>query len=167
MIEQVDNGRGHRERLYHHKNCRMAASRARQRAAAEEAERQRLLALERAEKGEIYNRFPLLAAESIDLLYQLKKHYGLHLVSVVGVALQRERSTPAPPQPKDLLQANIISWGHQLGFPAICEQGIDVPAELAGWWHYANYTPDEVLELFFSIVKRLYLEQQHVAKVSA
>jgi len=66
-----------------------------------------------------------------------------------------------------LIQANIISWGHKLGFPAIQEQGIDIPEELAAWWHYTNYTPEPVLKLFYSIIQRLYLEQQAMAKATA
>jgi hypothetical protein len=108
-IRQVTTGRGHRIRLYCSKNCRMAACRARQRAAEEEDGRQRLLALERAEKGELQNRFPLLSAESIELLYQLKKQYGPDMVTVIGTALLREREQAAPvPQQKDLLQANHL-----------------------------------------------------------
>lgn len=170
MVEQMITGRGHRKRLYCHKNCRMAAVRARQRAAEAEAERQRLLALEMSEKAEIHNRFPKLAKGSIDLLYQLKKQHGLSIVSLVGTALYRERELGervAPPEPKDVLQANCISWGHTLNFPAVNEQGIDIPEGLGGWWHYTNYTPEPVLKLFYSIVQRLYQEKRAASKASA
>ena len=170
MIEQVESGRGHRERLYCHKNCRMAAVRLRQREAEAEAERQRLAELERMEKQEIQNRFPKLAKESIELLYQLKKR-DLYLVSTVGIALNREREQgerAAPTvQSRDLLEANIISWGHLLGFQAICEQGVDIPAGLSGWWHYCNHTPAPVLGLFHGIVQQLVLEKKTTTKATA
>jgi len=170
LIEQVETGRGHRQRLYCHKNCRMAAVRARQREAEAEAERQRLAELERMEKQEIHNRFPKLAKESIELLYQLKKR-DLYLVSLVGIALNREREqgerTAPSLQPRDLLEANSISWGHLLNFPAICEQGIDIPEGLAGWWHYCHHTPVAVLELFHSIVQQRVHEKQAASKATA
>ncbi len=167
MIKQITTGRGHRARLYHHKNCRMAATRARQRAADAEAERQRLLALELAEKEALRKQFGNLLPGSIDLLYQLKQDHWQGLVEHVGQALQAERATPVPPQEKSLMEANIISWGHKLNFPAICEQGIDIPDGLSGWWHYCYHTSVEVLELFFIIVRRLVLERQTAAKVTA
>ncbi len=167
MIKQITTGRGHRERLYHHKNCRMAATRARQRAADAEAERQRLLALELAEKEALRKQFGTLQPASSQLLYDLKKTYPTRVVAAVGYALQAERATPVPPQEKSLMEANIISWGHKLNFPPICEQGIDIPADLSGWWHYVNYTPADVLALLYSIVQRLMLEQQSTSNVTA
>lgn len=166
LIEQVTAGRGHRARRYCSKNCRMAACRARQREAEAEAERQRLAALELAEREALRKRFGKLLPGSIDLLYQLKKDHWQSLVEHVGQALQAERATPVPPQEKSLMEANIISWGHNLNFRAICEQGIDIPHGLSGWWHYCHYTPVEVLELFFTVVRRLVLEQQSASKAS-
>jgi hypothetical protein len=166
-VKQASTECGHRARLYCGKNCRMAACRARQRAAEEEAERQRLIALERAEREALRTRFGNLLPGSIDLLYQLKKDHWHSLVEHVGQALQAERATPVPPVEKSLMEANIISWGHKLNFPAICEQGIDIPDGLSGWWHYCHHTSVEVLELFFTIVRRLILEKQTASKVSA
>jgi hypothetical protein len=166
-VKQAATGRGHRERLYCSKNCRMAACRARQRAAEAEAERQRQIALELAEREALRKRFGNLLPGSIELLYQLKQDHWQGLVEHVGQALQAERATPVPPQEKSLMEANILSWGHKLNFPPICEQGLDIPAELSGWWHYIHYTPVEVLELLFTIVRQLVVEQQTASKVSA
>lgn len=166
MVKQVSTGRGHRERLYCHKNCRMAATRARQRAAAEEAERQRLLALELAEKEALRNQFGPLLPSSIDLLYGLKRCHS-YLIKQIGQALQQERAMPVPPESKSLMEANCMAWGNRLGFPAICEQGIDLPADFGAWWHYVQYTPEPVLHLLYSIVQRRSLEQQSASKVSA
>ena len=166
-VKQASNGRGHRERLYCSKNCRMAACRVRQRAAEAEAERQRLAALELADKEALRKRFGNLLPGSIDLLYQLKKDHWHSLVQEVGQALQAERATPVPPVEKSLMEANIISWGHKLNFPAITEAGIDIPEGLSGWWHYTHHTPIEVLALFFTVVRRLWMEKQTASKVSA
>jgi hypothetical protein len=167
MIEQVENGRGHRERLYCHKNCRMAATRARQRAAEEEAERQRQIALELADKEALRKQFGTLLPASIQLLYEMKKTYPTRVVASIGYALQAERALPTPPQPKSLMEANCMAWGNKLGFPAVCEQGIDLPADFSAWWHYTSYTPEDALALLWSIVQRLYHEQQSASKVSA
>lgn len=56
LIEQVSTGRGHRQRIYCHKNCCMAAIRERQRLAALEAERLRQAELVRMEKETLRKR---------------------------------------------------------------------------------------------------------------
>ncbi|HEU5377551.1 MAG TPA: hypothetical protein VFV38_19180 [Ktedonobacteraceae bacterium] len=165
MIEQVDNGRGHRQRIYCHKNCCMAAIRERKRLAALEADRQQRLELMRLEKEALRKRFNGLSAESIDVLYQIKYDGGLQ--NQVGKALVAERFTPVPPQEKSLMEANVISWGHKLNFPALQAEGIDIPEGLSGWWHYAHYTPLEVLEHFFIVVRRLVQERETALKATA
>jgi hypothetical protein len=166
-IKQAATGRGHRERLYCSKNCRMAACRARQRAAEAEAERQRLLALELAEKEALRKQFGTLLPASIQLLYDIKHNRLYNQVERIGQALQAERALPTPPESKSLMEANCMVLGNKLGFPAICEQGIDLSADFSAWWHYVNYTHEPVLALLYSIVQRLYREQQQASKVSA
>lgn len=165
MIEQVSTGRGHRQRIYCHKNCCMAAIRERQRLAALEEDRRQRLELMRLEKEALRKRFNGVSAESIDLLYQLKYDYSLQ--NQVGAALVAEHFTPVPAAEKSLMEANIVSWGHKLNFPALCEEGIDIPEGLSGWWHYCHHTPVEVLEHFFIIVRRLVQERESASKATA
>jgi len=165
MIEQIETGRGHRQRLYCHKNCRMAAVRLRQREAEAEAERLQALELVRLEKESLRKRFGGISDDSIDLLYQLRHDYRIR--DRVGKALVAERYTPVPPMEKSLMEANVISWGHKLNFPAMQADGIDIPEGLSGWWHYAHHTPLEVLEHFFFIVRRLVQEREAMSKATA
>lgn len=104
----------------------MAACRARQRAAEEEAERQRLHALELAEKEALRKRFGNLLPDSLDLLYRLKRSNS-SLVEYVGRALQAERASTVSPRPKDLLQANIISGGIKSAFRPFASRALMFP----------------------------------------
>jgi polyhydroxyalkanoate synthesis regulator phasin len=99
LIEQVSTGRGHRAKLYCHKNCCMAAIRERERLAKAEAERQRQAELVRIEKETLRKRFAGISEESIDLLYQLR--YDVNR-DKVGKALAAERLAPGPAVEKSL-----------------------------------------------------------------
>ncbi|HET8840799.1 MAG TPA: hypothetical protein VFN35_04995 [Ktedonobacteraceae bacterium] len=156
MIEQVHTGRGHRQRLYCHKNCCMAATRERQRLAAAEAERQRLLQLEQAEKEELQRRYPKLLKESIELLHQMNKRYGLHIVSVIGSALMHEHNQAleqekALKRSRHLVEIQLRNLGRDIGYPAF--KDLDIEQGEARWWVWL-ITPEHNLNLLLAAIAK-------------
>ncbi len=138
-IEQAPGG--HRQRAYCSDRCRMAASRQRAYRVEQARLKAEVEAKEQRERQELRNRYPMLAEESIDLLYNLKKQYqygGLHLVSVIGAALVRENERPGE---RALLAADLFVQGQKKSYPAVTDNKTGrtlIWGNLADWFAFCN-----------------------------
>ncbi len=145
---------GHRPRRFCSDRCRMAASRWR----LEQAERARMKAEEEArgvrERVELRSRYPMITAESIDLLRGFKQQFGLPMVSVVGAALVREHEQAKDnlkrlKQERRIVEHQAMQVGKQRGYPAIDE--LELEAGEPTWWVWIIDDRNDLARLFAAL----------------
>lgn len=159
-IEVIQAPGGHRERHYCSDRCRMAASRWR----VEMAEQARLKAEEEAriarEHQELHARYPMLTDESLQLVRQVKQHYGSPLAARIVEALTREHEQAKAnlarmKQERRIVEHQMMQLGKRLGYPAV--EALELEAGEPTWWVWViddrndlarleaalNVTPDE------------------------